>query len=75
MEAANSIPGWTLEWMNKQEGIIAVRQPSNLGKRVVLIVRNLDRGLISLEVARESQRVRGVGDILERIDDAFQRKL
>jgi len=74
VDIGEALEGWTLETTSYTEGLIAFRQKGANGSSAVIIIKTLDKRLTSIELAKASQSVRGVGKFLIEIDKMFLAK-
>ena len=71
MDTINDSSEWTLDSTNQLEGMIMVRPKGLDEEAAIIIVRRVDKRRVTVELAKESQRVRNVGKLLKAIDSAL----
>lgn len=72
VEAVNEVPGWRLTAVDKRKGTISAYNDKFINDdRVVILVKKIDDEKISVELAPDSQAIRGVDVILKQIDKKF----
>jgi hypothetical protein len=71
IDTINDSPDWTLDSTNQLEGMIMVRPKGLDEEPAILIIKRVDKRRVTLELAKESQRVRNIGGLLKDIDSAL----
>ena len=72
MEAVNIAPGWQLVGTDKEAGtVIALNKAFTRDDTATILVKRISRKQTSVELAPESQEIRGAEDLLKSIDKAF----
>jgi hypothetical protein len=68
MDTINDSPDWTLDSTNQLEGMIMVRPKGLDEESAIIIIKRVDKRRVTVELAKESQRVRNIGRLLKDID-------
>ncbi|MFC1809642.1 hypothetical protein ACFL3D_05960 [Candidatus Omnitrophota bacterium] len=71
MDAIGAAPGWTLDETDQMQGRIMARQTTVEAEQVTIVVTRVEKKHVTVELAKESQRVRNVGALLKAIDTAL----
>lgn len=72
VEAVNEAPGWRLVGADKRKGTVASYNEKFMNDdRVVILVKKIDDEKMSVELAPDSQSIRGVEVLLKQIDKKF----
>ena len=69
IEAAELVPAWILSGTDQRAGTITLRSTGfSNDAEVTVIIKRISKEQTSIELAPDSQRVKGVEDILKAID-------
>jgi hypothetical protein len=72
VEAVNETNDWRLAGVDKRKGTVSAYSEKFMSDdRVVIIVKKIDETKMSVELAPDSQQVRGVEVLLKQIDKKF----
>jgi hypothetical protein len=72
VEAVNETPGWRLGSVDKRAGKVVVYNKSFMSDdRVVILIKNIGKEKMSVELAPDSQAIKDVDALLKQIDKAF----
>jgi len=72
IEAVNETPGWKLGSVDKRVGkVVAYNEKFMNDDRVVILVKDIGKEKMSVELAPDSQAIEDVDELLKQIDKAF----
>ncbi len=72
LDAVSDLPNWYLTGTDKQNGIIRVEAKKFTRDTVAtVIIKRIDNNKVSVELAPDSQNLKGVEEILKAIDKAM----
>lgn len=75
LDAIEKTEEWDLVMTNKDEGVIKVRAKDFMNDdEVKVVIKRIEKGKTSLELAKDSQRIRGVETLLKAIDQLLLMK-
>lgn len=81
IDALQSVAGWDLELTTKEAGLIRVRNIDYGGlddsdrRTVTFLVKRIDSGKTSVELAPNSQQTLGSGDLLKAVSGELSREV
>lgn len=74
MKAVDSVDLWSFESTNYREGLIMARQRGVLGELAVIVIQEITPQRVTVELARNSQRIKGVEELLKAIDRELMKR-
>ena len=74
MNILESQQKWSMESTDIKEGMILARQAGSDGDQAIILVKRVNREQTTVELSKDSQRVPGVGELLQIIDSNMMKQ-